>query len=100
MSCGVGRRCRSDLALLWLWHRLAATALVRPLAWEPPNATGAAQRNSKKTKEKKIHKTHSRGKRPVSFRWVIWVIGLSPMGGGTLVGRIVHSESIIAETLS
>ena len=30
-----------DLALLWLWHRPAATAPIRPLAWEPPHATGA-----------------------------------------------------------
>ena len=32
-----------DLALLWLWHRPAALAPIRPLAWEPPYATGAAQ---------------------------------------------------------
>ena len=25
-----------DPALLWLWRRLAATALIQPLAWEPP----------------------------------------------------------------
>ena len=31
MSCGVGRRRGSDLALLWLWHRSAALALIRPL---------------------------------------------------------------------
>ena len=42
MSCGVGHRGSSDLALLWLWHRPAATALIRPLAWEPPYATGVA----------------------------------------------------------
>ena len=36
MSCGVGLRCGSDLALLWLWCRLAAIAPVCPLAWEPP----------------------------------------------------------------
>ena len=38
MSCGVGHRHGSDPALLWLWHRPVATALIRPLAWEPPNA--------------------------------------------------------------
>ena len=32
MSCGVGHRCGSDPALLWLWCGLAATALIRPLA--------------------------------------------------------------------
>ena len=42
MSCGVGLRCGSDLPLLWLWHRPAAAALIRPLAWEPPYATGTA----------------------------------------------------------
>ena len=31
-----------DLALLWLWHRPAATGLIRPLAWELPYATGVA----------------------------------------------------------
>ena len=36
VSCGVGRRCGSDLVLLWLWHRLAAIALIGPLAWESP----------------------------------------------------------------
>ena len=42
MSCGVGRRRGSDPMLLWLWRRLAATALIRPLAWEPPCAMGVA----------------------------------------------------------
>ena len=31
-----------DPALLWLWCRPAATALVRPLAWKPPYAVGTA----------------------------------------------------------
>ena len=30
--CGVGRRCGSDAILLWLWCRLAAVTLIRPLA--------------------------------------------------------------------
>ena len=42
MSCGVGRRGGSDLALLWLWCRLPATALIKPLAWEPPYALDVA----------------------------------------------------------
>ena len=28
--------------LLWLWHEPAATALIQPLAWEPPYAVDAA----------------------------------------------------------
>ena len=42
MSCGVGGRRGSDLVLLWLWRRLAATVPIPPLAWEPPYATGVA----------------------------------------------------------
>ena len=42
LSCGVGRRCSSDLALLSLWRRPAAAAPIQPLAWEPPYATDAA----------------------------------------------------------
>ena len=32
LSCDVGCRHGSDLALLWLWRRPVATALIRPLA--------------------------------------------------------------------
>ena len=53
MSCGVGPRCGSDLAMLRLWCRLAAVALIRPLAWDPPYATGMALKSKKKKKEKK-----------------------------------------------
>ena len=42
MSHDVGHRRGLDLALLWLWYRLVATAPIRPLAWEPPYATGTA----------------------------------------------------------
>ena len=34
VSHPVGRRCGSDLALLWLWYRLVAAAWIRPLALE------------------------------------------------------------------
>ena len=57
MSCGVGRRRGSDPALLWLWRRPVATALIRPLAWEPPYAAGAAlKRQKKKYTDQKIDK--------------------------------------------
>ena len=49
----VGCRCGLDPALLWLWHRLAATAAIRPLAWEPPCAAGAALKRQKTNKKKK-----------------------------------------------
>ena len=52
MSCGVGRRCGSDPALLWLWCRLAATAPTGPLAWEYPYVVGAALKRQKHTQKK------------------------------------------------
>ena len=51
VSCGVGHRCSSDLMLLRLWCRLVATALIRPLAWEPPYETGAALKDPPKKKK-------------------------------------------------
>ena len=42
--------------LLWHWRRPVATALIRPLAWEPPYAVGAAQEIAKRQKKKKKKK--------------------------------------------
>ena len=47
IQCCPELRCRgSDIAqitiLLWLWYRLAAAALIQPLAWELPHALGVA----------------------------------------------------------
>ena len=61
MSCGVGCRRSSDLALLWLWHRPTATAPIRPLDQEHPYATGAALKRQKiKIKQKQIMDMDSR----------------------------------------
>ena len=48
MSCGR----RRGLGPALLWRRPAATALVRPLAWEPPYALGAALEKAKRKKKK------------------------------------------------
>ena len=56
MSCGVGCIHGTDRALLWLWCRLVATALIRPLAWEPPCAVGVALKKDQKKKKKKKKK--------------------------------------------
>ena len=53
MSCGVGPRHGSDLALLWLWRRPVATVPIRPLAWEPSYAVGEALKKDQKKKKKK-----------------------------------------------
>ena len=67
MSCGAGHRCGSDLVLLWLWHRLAATALIRPLAWETPYATDVALKRqiTEKTEKKKKKKNLVKFQSPV-----------------------------------
>ena len=36
--------------MLWLWHRPAAAALIRPLAWEPPYAMGVALKKNNNNK--------------------------------------------------
>ena len=50
VSYGVGYRRGLDPALLWLWHRPAATALIWYLVWEPSYAMGAALKSKEKKK--------------------------------------------------
>ena len=53
MSYGVIHRCSLDAVLLW--RKPADTALIWPLAWEPPYAKGVAlKRQTQKTNKKKI----------------------------------------------
>ena len=63
VSHGVGRRHGPGLALLWLWCRPVAAAPIRPLAWEPPDAVGAALRQQQQQN--------------VNFRWEFpsWLSG-------------------------
>ena len=58
MSCSVGHRRASDPVLLWLWWRLAAVVLIRPLAWEPPYVAGVALKSKKKKKKNTRQKTN------------------------------------------
>ena len=80
MSWSVGSRCGSDLVLLWLWHRPTATALIRPLAWEPPYAVGAALKRKKKTMNDtwKVHIPHilwecTTGDAPTMGECCLWI---------------------------
>ena len=75
MGCGVGRRRGLDPELLWLWLWLAATALIKPLAWEPPYGLGAALEKEKKKKKKVI----------------VWNLGLK--GKHPRTSFILHMES-------
>ena len=53
VSCGVGYRDGSDPALLWLWCRLAAVAMIQPLAGETPYATDEALKSKKQKNNNK-----------------------------------------------
>jgi len=66
VSCGIGHLHSSDLALLWLWHRLAAAAPTRPLVWKLPYAAGAAlkRKKEKKTKQNKMKQNNESAARP------------------------------------
>ena len=77
MSCG--RRHSSDLVLLWLWCRPAATALIQPLAWEPPYAVGAALKKKKKKKKKT--------KKKYRVDIVCTVVGAGNYLGGSIVNE-------------
>ena len=63
MSSGVSHRLGSDPTLLWIWRRLASTALIRHLPWEPPYVVGTAQEMAKKTKKDKKRKCQTNSKR-------------------------------------
>ena len=63
VSCGVGGWHGSDLALLWLWCRLAAAAPIRFLAWEPPYAMGMALKRQKQTNKQKLPCSLTTGRR-------------------------------------
>ena len=54
-SCGVGRRCSSDPALLW--PRPATAAPIQPLAWEFPYVEGCSAKRTTTTN----HSAGSRG---------------------------------------
>ena len=58
MNCGVGRRRGSDLVLLWLWCRLAATAPIRPpnLGTSTCHVCGAEKRTKSQKKKKRYLK--------------------------------------------
>ena len=77
MSCGVGCRHGSDPALLWLWHRPVATALIGPLAWEPPYAAGAAQEiattTTKTKRPKKKNKTKQKKRNKSKEHLKVWL---------------------------
>ena len=71
--------CRSHTQLgsgiVMLWCRPAATTLIQPLAWEPPDAASAALKSKKKKKENK--------KRKEMLRYGLSKAGTKGLWGGT-----------------
>ena len=60
MSCSVAYTCSSDSSCCGCGIGWPATALIRALDWEPPYATGVAQKRQKtKDKKKKKKKKNS-----------------------------------------
>ena len=82
MSCGVSRRHSSDLALLWLWYRLAVAAPIQTLAWKLPHAVGVTLVKKKKKVMKEAHKKYS------SSNPFFMVVGFSPQLGN-FIGNLV-----------
>ena len=68
-GCGIGGRHDLDAVLLRLWCKPAATAPIRPLAWEPPYAAGAAQEIAKRQKQKQNQKTKTKTNSMHRSRW-------------------------------
>ena len=65
MICGVGCRCGLDLALLWLWHRLAAVAQIPPPSLGTSICRGCGPKKTKtkqNEKPKKPEKTKPKSK--------------------------------------
>ena len=77
VSCGVVCRQSSDVAWLWLWHRLAAVAPSRSLTWEPPYTTPAAlksERKKKKEKKRKEKDTFIQYNKILSLKRMNWAL--------------------------
>ena len=55
--------------MLWLWRRLATTAPIRPLSWEPPHATGAALKDKKQTNKQ----TNKKQKKPTPPKKQVYI---------------------------
>ena len=78
-ASSVGCRYGLDLVLLWLWHGIAAAALIQPLAWELPYATGVAQ------KEKEVLHTQKRRAgaeaKKILMNFYLWLRDIIIWGG-------------------
>ena len=93
-----GHRPSSDLALLWLWCRLAAATPVRPLAWEPPYAAHAYAALKKAKKKKRRTYTCTYALCFLSLNLVTYSITDSHVGGNICGENILKGYSRLIMT--
>ena len=91
MSCGVGRRRGSDPARLWLWCKLAATAPIGPLAWEPPYATGAVLK-------KKSYQSNNTGVLHDNVKYVLSWVGTTPRASDVRLPHTGFLRDVVGAT--
>ena len=99
MSCGVGRRCGSDLALLQLWCRSVAIAPIRPLAWESSYAVDAALKSKKKKKKNLINLVSLQKRNPQRQKkdWA-WVPTSVHLEASSVCTSCLYSGKVAAES--
>ena len=101
VCCSVGHQHGSDPLLLCLWRRPAAAAPIQPLTWEPPYATGAAL---KKTKKKKQTLLKTQLVSSLVAQWLrIWhyhCCGLGSIPDPETLPHVVKKKRQISEFLS
>ena len=68
MSCGMGCRCSSDPALLWLC-RLADASLIQPPAWDFTCTMGIALKRPKTKNKKQKKKNPNKQKKTNKKYW-------------------------------
>ena len=95
MNCGVG--CRHGLDPELLWHGPVTTALIGPLAWEPPYAIGVVLKKKDQKKKKSENGRHRRCSNEYSrveqefLMWCNKIIGIR----GVLGRRFSPQPSIV-----
>ena len=81
---------RLGSTLLWLWRRPVATALIRPLAWEPPYAMGVALKGKKiKERKKKFSPVFLSTFRQPDLSCPAVVLGGDPKNQKLILGKFV-----------
>ena len=79
MNSGLGHRSSSDPALLRLWHRPAAVALIESLAWERSYAVGMALKKKKDQKKNIcVFEEIMRGYNPIKAKMLISINQCQP----------------------